>query len=167
MAKITVRIRPKVAPHRFPATSEWWLNVTLQPEANSKSVLNSGRAVASRGTIPVGGQATANSKVGERALWKYAQKIEKKTRTSVPINIVIPWLSARLTSKVWSPARVASRAMSRHQNPIVRRRETSEKLKLSFDAGVLLKKATAQIAVFPREREEARGQTEAVRRWKG
>jgi hypothetical protein len=57
--------------------------------------------------------------------------------------------------------------MSRHQNPIVKRREISEKLKLSFDVGVLLKKATAQIAVFPREREEAKGQTEAVSRWKG
>jgi hypothetical protein len=57
--------------------------------------------------------------------------------------------------------------MSRHQNPIVKRSEISEKLKLSFDVGVLLKKATAQIAVFPREREEAKGQTEAVSRWKG
>lgn len=90
MAKITVRTRPKVAPHRFPATSEWWLNVTLHPDASSSRVLNRGSAVASKAIIPAGGHATANSRVGERALWKYAQKIEKKTRTSVPINIVMP-----------------------------------------------------------------------------
>jgi hypothetical protein len=68
VAKTRVRTRPRVAPHRLPATSAWWLNVTLQPEASSSKVLNRGRAVASRATIPAGGQATANSMVGESAL---------------------------------------------------------------------------------------------------
>lgn len=68
MAKITVKIRPRVAPHRFPATSEWWLNVTLHPDASNRMVLNRGSAVASRAIIPAGGQATANSRVGESAL---------------------------------------------------------------------------------------------------
>jgi len=114
-ASTTVRISPNVAPQRLPATREWCAKVTAHPEARSKRVLNKGRAVASRAVIPSGGHATPNSKEGERALWKYAQKIEKKTSTSVPMNIVIPWLRARFTSNVWSPASVASSAISRHQ----------------------------------------------------
>ena len=68
VARISVAISPNVAPHRFPATSEWCAKVTAHPEAKRSKVLKRGRAVASRGMIPVGGQVTASSKDGESAL---------------------------------------------------------------------------------------------------
>jgi hypothetical protein len=41
------------------------------------------------------------------------------------------------------------------------------KNRLGFARGVLLKNATAQMARFPNEREEARGHTEGLSKWKG
>lgn len=88
--------------------------------------------------------------------------MEKNTRISVPMNIVIPWLSARFTSKVWSPASVASRAMSRHQRAMVISTDTIATSRLGLARVPLLKNATAQMAKLPSEKEAAIGHTEGL-----
>jgi hypothetical protein len=52
--------------------------------------------------------------VGERLLWKNAQKKEKKKSTSDVINRIIPHRIPLATIDVWSPWKVLSRLMSRH-----------------------------------------------------
>jgi hypothetical protein len=43
-----------------------------------------------RGVIPAGGQQHPSSGVGDKLLWKNAQKKAKKNRTSDVINKIIP-----------------------------------------------------------------------------
>lgn len=90
MAITTVRIKPKTVPVRDPPTKAWWAYVTVQPDVSSRIVFNRGNTVASRAVIPAGGHTTANSRVGAKAEWKYAQNREKNTRTSVVTKRVIP-----------------------------------------------------------------------------
>src|SRR5580698_7704602 len=52
--------------------------------------------------------------VGDRLLWKKAQKKEKKKSTSDVINRIIPHRIPLATIEVWSPWKVLSRLMSRH-----------------------------------------------------
>lgn len=47
--------------------------------------------------MPVGGHAHPNSGVGDRLLWKNAQKNAKKNRTSEVINKIIPHRSPLVT----------------------------------------------------------------------
>ena len=67
-----------------------------------------------RGLIPVGGHAQPSSGVGERLLWKNAQKKAKKNRTSDVMNKIIPHRNPVVTYVVWCPRNVASRITSRH-----------------------------------------------------
>jgi hypothetical protein len=62
----------------------------------------------------VGGQSIPISAVGERALWKKAQKKEKKNIISDSINNIKPIFSPRTTKEVCMPRYVASRITSRH-----------------------------------------------------
>jgi len=64
--------------------------VTEKPEANNTAVFSNGTLNGFKGVIPVGGQAQPNSGVGERLLWKNAQKKAKKKSTSDVINKIIP-----------------------------------------------------------------------------
>lgn len=58
--------------------------------------------------------------VGARALWKNAQKKEKKKKASERINSPIPHIRLSCTLEVWHPMKVASRITSRHHTTIVR-----------------------------------------------
>jgi len=60
------------------------------------------------GCIPVGGQTQPISGVGARALWKKAQKNEKKNITSDRINRIKPIFIPRTTKEVCIPRNVAS-----------------------------------------------------------
>jgi hypothetical protein len=52
------------------------------------------------GLIPVGGQKSPISRLGESLLWKKAQKNEKKNNTSDVIKRIIPHFSPLITFKV-------------------------------------------------------------------
>jgi hypothetical protein len=51
-------------------------------------------------SIPIGGHFAPNSMVGDKALWKNAQKIAKKNKASETINKATPILSPFCTAKV-------------------------------------------------------------------
>lgn len=61
------------------------------------------------------------STVGDRLLWKKAQKKEIKKNTSEVINKIIPHRMPFETDNEWSPCIVLSRVMSRHHWCIVNR----------------------------------------------
>jgi hypothetical protein len=50
-----------------------------------------------KGVIPAGGHIAPNSVVGERLLWKKAQKNDKKKKTSETMNKIIPHRNPRVT----------------------------------------------------------------------
>lgn len=64
--------------------------MTVTPEARRTAVLRSGTLNGFSGVIPVGGQAQPSSGVGDKLLWKNAQKKAKKNRTSEVMNKIIP-----------------------------------------------------------------------------
>ena len=84
------------------------------PEANKIIVLRRGTWIGLKGEIPEGGHCIPTSIVGERLLWKNAQKKEKKNKTSEVINKIIPHRIPFITIKVWRPWKVLSRLISRH-----------------------------------------------------
>jgi len=61
---------------------EWWAQVTLTPEESKIIVFIKGTLKGLKATKPIGGQMQPNSTLGERLLWKKAQKNEKKNITS-------------------------------------------------------------------------------------
>jgi hypothetical protein len=63
-------------------------------------VFNNGTLKASKGCIPIGGQIEPKLISGPNALWKNAQKNEKKKHTSDNINNNIPYLKPRCTTNV-------------------------------------------------------------------
>lgn len=75
---------------RLCSRSLWWAHVTVTPEARSTAVFNSGTLNGLRGVIPVGGHAQPSSGVGDKLLWKNAQKKAKKKSTSDVIKRIIP-----------------------------------------------------------------------------
>jgi len=104
---------------RFCSIRLWWAHVTVTPDANRTAVFKSGTLNGFNGVIPVGGQQQPNSGVGDRLLWKNAQKNAKKNKTSDVINKIIPHRSPFVTYEVWWPWNVASRMTSRHHWIIV------------------------------------------------
>jgi hypothetical protein len=94
--------------------SLWCAHVTVTPEARRTAVLRSGTLNGFRGLIPVGGQAHPISGVGDKLLWKNAQKNAKKNSTSDVMNRIIPHRRPLVTYEVWNPMKVLSRMTSRH-----------------------------------------------------
>ena len=64
--------------------------MTVTPEARRTAVFNKGILNGFSGVIPAGGQQHPSSGVGDKLLWKNAQKNAKKKRTSDVINRIIP-----------------------------------------------------------------------------
>jgi hypothetical protein len=89
------------------------------PEVKRIAVFNRGIWNGLNGLIPKGGQEAPNSIVGDKLLWKKAQKNEIKKNTSEIINKIIPHRNPKETTRVWSPWKVPSREISRHHWYIV------------------------------------------------
>ena len=68
----------------------------------------------SNASIPKGGHKHPNSTLGDRLLWKKAQKKDIKNMTSEVINNIIPQRSPISTMFVCRPWNDPSREMSRH-----------------------------------------------------
>ena len=64
--------------------------MTVTPEARRTAVFNKGSLNGFSGVLPAGGQQHPSSGVGDKLLWKNAQKNAKKKRTSDVINRIIP-----------------------------------------------------------------------------
>jgi len=88
--------------------------VTVTPEERRIRVLRRGTLNGLNGVMPAGGQKSPTSKLGDRLLWKKAQKNEKKNNTSDVINRIIPHFNPFKTTEVCRPWKVDSREMSRH-----------------------------------------------------
>ena len=67
------------------------------------TVFNNGNSKGLIAVIPKGGQDAPNSTVGDKALWKNAQKIARKNNASDTINKATPIFIPRCTDIVWSP----------------------------------------------------------------
>jgi hypothetical protein len=63
-------------------------------------VFNSGNSKGLIASIPKGGHIAPNSTVGERALWKNAQKIATKNKASLTINKPTPIFKPLCTALV-------------------------------------------------------------------
>lgn len=108
MAKINVKTKPYKAPLRFPCINEWCAYVTVTPDDNKIIVFNKGNSKGFIDCIPIGGQFAPNSIVGDKALWKNAQKIAKKNKASDTIKSATPIFKPLCTAKVWLPRYVPS-----------------------------------------------------------
>jgi hypothetical protein len=75
----------------------------VTPEERRIIVFSRGTWKGLKGETPRGGQKLPISKVGERLLWKKAQKKEKKNKISEVMNRIIPHRSPFSTIEVWSP----------------------------------------------------------------
>lgn len=73
------------------------------PDDNNKTVFNKGSSNALIASIPFGGQWPPNSTVGANELWKKAQKIERKKKTSLTIKRATPIVKPFCTANVWLP----------------------------------------------------------------
>ena len=57
-SKARTRVNPRliIASFRYPATIEWWAQVTAQPDRSRSIVLRSGTSQGLKAIIPCGGQ---------------------------------------------------------------------------------------------------------------
>ena len=82
-------------------------------------LLSKGSSKGFTESIPLGGQWAPTSTAGDRALWKYVQKIAMKKSASLTINKPTPIFKPVCTAKVWLPKYVASLTISLNQKDIL------------------------------------------------
>ena len=102
-ANIIVTAVPYKAPFLLPCIKEWWAYVIVTPEDNNNIVFNNGNSKGLTACIPNGGHCAPNSTLGDIALWKNAQNIAKKKKTSDIINKPTPKFNPFCTALVWLP----------------------------------------------------------------
>ena len=100
-AKTIVKTKAQTASTLLPQVIAWWENVIVAPEHSRIIVFNNGIALASKTSIPLGGQILPISIVGAKLAAKNAQKKAKKNITSETINSIIPYLKPSCTMLVW------------------------------------------------------------------
>lgn len=88
--KITVKNKAWVVWEWLPSINAWWAQVTVIPDDNKIVVFKRGIWNGLKGWIPSGGQTPPSSIVGDKLLWKKAQKNLIKKNTSETINRIIP-----------------------------------------------------------------------------
>jgi len=96
-----VIIKPSITTGRWPLNRALWDQVKLTPEEIKRIVFKKGSPHGFIGWIPNGGQIPPIHIDGDKALWKNAQKNEKKNITSETINSFIPNFKPFLTCIVW------------------------------------------------------------------
>ena len=88
---------------KSPSISAWCAQVTLTPEESKIIVFIRGTLKGSKASIPIGGHKQPSSTLGDKLLWKKAQKKDIKNMTSEVINSIIPQRSPISTILVCSP----------------------------------------------------------------
>ena len=114
-------------------------------------------------TMPEGGQILPISTLGDKLLWKKAQKNEKKNKTSEVIKKITPQRSPLTTILVWSPWNVPSREISRHHWYITKQVEITPKI--NKDSSNLLNHLTNPTVNIIALREPVRGHGLISTRW--
>jgi hypothetical protein len=99
-ANIIVTNVPYKAPFLLPCINEWCAYVIVTPDDNNKIVFNNGNSKGFTACIPNGGHWAPNSTLGEIALWKNAQNIAKKKKTSETMNNPTPKFNPFCTALV-------------------------------------------------------------------
>lgn len=89
--------------------------VTDTPDLNKIIVFISGILSGLNPSMLRGGHNIPISWLGAKLWWKKLQKNLTKNSTSEVINNIIPYFIDETTDKVWSPWKVLSRWISRHQ----------------------------------------------------
>jgi len=92
-----------------------WVQVTDTPELTKIIVLRSGTFMGLKDLMWLGGQLRPISMFGEILEWKYAQKNEKKNRTSEVMNRIIPIFNPLEIVWKWDPCLVVSVTIFVHQ----------------------------------------------------
>lgn len=110
-----------------------WARVTVTPEDNKIAVFNKGIWKGLNTSILKGGQIFPNSTVGDKLLWKNAQKKLIKKKISETINKIMPHRNPNVTGKVCNPWKVPSREISRHHWYIVSKVITFPKINKSIE----------------------------------
>ena len=93
-------------------------------------MFNNGNSKGLTEFIPRGGHFAPNSIVGDKALWKNAQKIAKKNSASDIINKATPRLSPFCTANVWLPKYVPSDITSLNHNDMDKTKAINAMIKL-------------------------------------
>lgn len=75
----------------------------VTPDDNNITVFNNGNSKGFIASIPIGGQSAPSSIVGDKELWKKAQKIAKKNIASEIIKRSTPIFKPFCTASVWFP----------------------------------------------------------------
>lgn len=88
---------------KLPSIKAWWDQVTLTPEDSKIIVFMRGTFQGLNASRPKGGHEHPSSILGERLLWKNAQKKEKKNITSDVIKSIIPHRKPISTISVCKP----------------------------------------------------------------
>ena len=88
---------------KSPSISAWCAQVTLTPEESKIIVFIRGTLKGSKASIPIGGHRQPSSTLGDRLLWKKAQKKDIKNMTSEVIKNIIPQRSPISTILVCNP----------------------------------------------------------------
>jgi hypothetical protein len=114
-----VKNNPCVVWEWFFSIKLWWAHVTVTPDDSKIAVFKRGTWNGLNVIIFNGGQFFPISIVGDRLLWKKAQKNLRKKKISEMINKIIPHRRPIETEFVCNPWKVPSREMSRHHWYIV------------------------------------------------
>ena len=139
--------------------------MTVTPEAKRIVVLSKGISKGLNERICVGGQLTPISWVGDKLLWKKAQKNLKKNRTSETMNKIIPIRKPVITFLVCNPWYDLSRETSRHHWALEIKIITNPNIR--SDAVYRLNHLTNPVVKTIAPMEEVRGQGLFSTRWYG
>lgn len=166
-AKTVVDTKPYRVPALLPCISEWWAYVTVTPDDSNNTVFNKGNSKGFIASIPIGGHWAPNSIVGDKALWKKAQKIAKKNKPSDTINNATPIFIPFCTAKVWFPIYVDSDIISRNQKDIEQTKAINANIKLySATVNPCIVK-TPDVVNVNKEIQVYIGQGDGDTKWKG
>jgi hypothetical protein len=167
VASIIVYTNPYKLPALLPWIKEWWAYVTVTPDDNNITVFNKGNSKGFIDWIPIGGHCAPNSMLGDKALWKKAQKIAKKNKASDTINKATPIFIPLWTAKVWFPIYVASDITSLNHKAIVYMTKKRAKKK-TVDAWAKLCIVNTPVVVSVNKLKLIEiGQGDGVTKWNG
>ena len=128
IAKYNVPNNPLLAQDINPYTKAWCVTVTDDPDDNNIVVFAAGTSEASIGSNALGGHSDPISIAGANDEWKYAQRIERKKKTSLIINNATPKDNPFCTLSVCAPKYVASVIISLNQRPIPQHNNINENI---------------------------------------
>jgi len=130
--KRQVIIRDRLEFFMFFLIISLWVQVTDTPDLTKIIVFNKGTFIGLKELMYLGGQFNPISILGEILEWKYAQKNEKKNKTSEVINRIIPIFNPFEIIEKCEPCFVVSAIIFVHQKKADVVKITVNKIKFIF-----------------------------------